>query len=88
MATELAVLADRLAELDDVPPAALADPDAVATRAAVLLADLVEPAKSTTLEKLGDGERAGRIATGWLRAKLEPSRAVTDVDSAPDAPTL
>lgn len=35
-----------------------------------LLADLVEPAKSTALEKLGLGERAMRIATDWLRAKM------------------
>jgi hypothetical protein len=87
LATELAVLADHLAELDDLPPAALADPDAVATRAAVLLADLVEPARVTTLEKLDEGRRALTIATSWLRTKLAPSRVETDVESAPEAPT-
>src|SRR5450759_4462110 len=35
-ATELAVMADHLAELDGLPPAAPTDPDAVATRAALL----------------------------------------------------
>ena len=83
----LADLASRLAEFDGVPPAEPADPDAISTRAIELVADLVEPAKSTALEKLGERERARMIATGWLRAKLGPSRAVTDVDSAPDAPT-
>jgi len=87
LATELAVLADHLAELDGLPPAALADPDAVATRAAVLLADLVEPARVTTLEKLDEGRRALTIATSWLRTKLAPSRVETDVESAPEAPT-
>ena len=35
-----------------------------------LVADLVEPAKATALEKLGEGEQAQRIAIGWLRPKL------------------
>jgi hypothetical protein len=33
------------------------------------VADLVEPAKTTALEKLGEGEQAQRIAMGWLRPK-------------------
>jgi hypothetical protein len=33
--------------------------------------DLVEPAKTTALEKLGEGEQAQRIAVGWLRPKLQ-----------------
>ena len=77
-------MADRIAELDGVPPPK--DPDAVSTRAAVLVADLVEPARVTTLEKLDEGRRALTIATGWLRSKLEPSRAETDADSASEAP--
>ena len=84
----LADLAGRLAELDGVEPAVPGDPDAVRARAGELIADLVEPAKSTALEKLGESERARTIATGWLRAKLEPSRAATDADATPDAPTL
>ena len=65
----LAVMADRLADLDGLPTAASPEPDPVPTRAAVLVADLVEPAKVTALEKLGEAERAMRIATGWLRTK-------------------
>jgi hypothetical protein len=34
------------------------------------VADLVEPAKTTALEKLGEGAQAQRIAMGWLRPKL------------------
>ena len=83
----LADLAVRLAELDGVPAAEPADPDVISTRATELVADLVEPVKSTALEKLGESDRARSIATGWLRAKLEPSLVVTDTDSAPDAPT-
>jgi hypothetical protein len=37
------------------------------------VADLVEPAKTTALEKLGEGEQAQRIAMGWLRPKLQVS---------------
>ena len=84
----LADQAVRLAELDGVPAAEPADPDAISARVTELVADLVEPAKSTALEKLGESDRARTIATGWLRAKLEPSRAATDADSTPDAPTL
>jgi hypothetical protein len=34
------------------------------------LGDLVEPAKVTALERLGEGEHAMRMATRWLRTKL------------------
>lgn len=57
-------MADHLAELDGLPPAAAAEPDAVARRAAVLVADLVEPGRVTALEKLDEGRRALTIATG------------------------
>lgn len=85
---EVAAMAVRLAELDgvDLPPSE--DEDAISARASVLLADLVEPAKATALEKLGEGEAGLRIATGWLRAKLDRSRAATDADSSPETPTL
>jgi hypothetical protein len=75
----LADVACRLAELDGVPPAEPADPDAVSARVTELVADLVEPAKTTALEKLGDGERAQRIAIGWLRPKFGFVAAVTDL---------
>ena len=66
----LADVAVRLAALDGVPPAEPADPEAASARVTGLVADLVEPAKTTALEKLGEGERAQRIAVGWLRPKL------------------
>jgi len=66
----LANVACRLAELDGVVPAEPGSPDAVSSRVTELVADLVEPAKTTALEKLGEGERAQGIATGWLRPKL------------------
>jgi hypothetical protein len=75
----LADVAVRLAELDGVPPAEPADPDAVSARVTELVADLVEPAKTTALEKLGEGERAQRLAIGWLRPKLAPVALVTDL---------
>jgi protein-tyrosine-phosphatase len=67
----IADLACRLAELDGVPTAEVPDPDAASTRITELVADLVEPAKTTALEKLGEGEQAQRIATNWLRPKLQ-----------------
>jgi hypothetical protein len=66
----LAAVACRLAELDGVPPAEPPDPDAASARVTELVADLVEPAKTTALEKLGEGEQAQSIATAWLRPKL------------------
>jgi hypothetical protein len=67
----LAAVACRLAELDGVPPAEPPDPDVHSARVTELVADLVEPAKTTALEKLGEGERSQSIATAWLRPKLE-----------------
>jgi hypothetical protein len=75
----LADVACRLAELDGVPPAEPADPEAASVRAAEFVADLVEPAKATALEKLGEGEQSLAIATAWLRPKLAPVTAVTDL---------
>jgi hypothetical protein len=66
----MADLACRLAELDGVPPAEPADPEAASARATELVADLVEPAKTTALEKLDEGRQALATATGWLRAKF------------------
>ena len=68
--TTLADVACRLAEIDGVPPAAPPDPNAASARVTELIADLVEPAKTTALEKLGDGEHAHNVAVGWLRSKF------------------
>jgi hypothetical protein len=87
-ATEsLADVAVRLAELDGVPPAEPVDPDKASARVTELAGDLVEPAKSTALEKLGEGRQALTIATGWVRTKLEPHPVDTDAASAPEATT-
>ena len=75
----LAAVACRLAEFDGVPPAEPPDPDAASARVTEIVADLVEPAKATALEKLGDGEQSLAIATAWLRPKLAPVTAVTDL---------
>jgi hypothetical protein len=72
---EVAATAVRLAELDGLPPATPADPEALTARAAELVADLVEPAKSDALDKLGEGARALGIAVSWLRAKLASTAA-------------
>jgi len=79
----IAAMAARLAELDGVPPALAPDPDAATARTTELVADLVEPAKSTALEKLGEGGRAFGIAAAWVRARLTP-QTTRDV-APPDA---
>ncbi len=77
----LAVMADRLAELDGAVRPEFDFEEAVEARVPALLADLVEPAKATTLEKLGEGERAIRIATSWLRSKQASGSAVLSFPS-------
>ncbi len=66
----IADTANRLADLDGVPAAEPPDPEALSRRTAELVADLVEPAKSTALDKLGEGRGALGIAAGWVRSKL------------------
>jgi hypothetical protein len=69
---EVAATAVRAAELDGVEPEPPEDRDALKVRAGELVADLVEPAKSETLDKLGEGRQALDIAASWVRAKLSP----------------
>jgi hypothetical protein len=66
----IADMAARLAELEGALPPVPPGPERLSHRTAELVADLVEPAKSTALEKLGEGRRAFGIATGWLRTKF------------------
>ena len=75
----IADLACRLAEFDGVPPAEPPGFDAAAARVTELVADLVEPAKTTALEKLDEGRQALATATGWLRAKFGLGTAATDL---------
>lgn len=67
---KLAVMATHLAELDGIEPPEPADPEAVGLRVGQLVADLVEPAKSEALDKLGEGRSAFDIANAWLRQKF------------------
>jgi hypothetical protein len=67
---EVAATATRAAELDGVEPVPPEDPDALKARAGQLVADLVEPAKSETLDKLGEARQSLDIAAGWVRTKL------------------
>ena len=75
----IAAMAVRLAELEGASPAVLPEPEAVSRRTAELMADLVEPAKSTALEKLGEGRRPFGIANAWVRTKLA-SKVMADQD--------
>ena len=65
-----AVIADRLAELDGLRSAIVAEPPGFDARVAELVADLVEPARVRAYDELGDGRRAQAIAVSWLRPKL------------------
>ena len=71
----IAAMAVRLAELEGVPPAVPPNPDVLSERTAELVADLVEPAKAETLEKLGEGRQALGIAAAWMRTKVLPEIA-------------
>jgi hypothetical protein len=75
---EIADLAVRLAESDGVPPAVPSDPEVISRRTMELVVDLVEPAKGTALEKLGEDERALGIANGWLRTKVAVGEPVAE----------
>jgi hypothetical protein len=74
-AQAIADMAVRLAEIDGVAPGLAPDPEAHAQRTAQIVADLVEPAKSETPDKLGEGSQALGVASDWVRMKLAP-RAV------------
>jgi hypothetical protein len=77
----IAAMAIRFAELDGVPPPEPDDADGAAARVTELVADLVEPARVTALEKLGEGARASGLAARWVRSQLGPARG-------DDAPTV
>ena len=79
---EVAVAAWRTAELDGVQPAEPEDADALSARTAVLVADLVEPAKSEALDKLGEGRQALDIAAGWVRTRLKAAAHLPAADES------
>ena len=62
----VAVLALRIAELDGHAEPAAEDAAAFEARIERLVADHVEPARSTAHSELGDGRRAAAIAARWL----------------------
>jgi hypothetical protein len=65
----------RLGELDGwLDPEGLDDASVAESRVSQLIADLVEPARVRTLEKLDEGARAIALATRWLRPKLQGAR--------------
>ena len=84
----LAEGAARLAELDGADPRNASEPDALSGRSAVLVADFVEPAKVTALEKLGDTGRAFGIATRWVRSSMKPGGFLSDSDPDSGSQTL
>jgi hypothetical protein len=66
----LAEMAADMAELDGVEPLAPDDPDAAALHIDRLVADLMEPARSTALEKLGENRPSLGIGNAWLKTKF------------------
>jgi hypothetical protein len=80
---ELAVMADATAEIDGLGPFDPTEPDVIAARAGVLVADLVEPARATTLDQFDEGRQGLAIATAWLRTK-----AARAVDRPPESSPL
>jgi hypothetical protein len=66
----LAVMAERLSELDGVDPSLPDDPEAFEARIEQLVADHVEPARVKALDEMGEGRRAEAIAMRWLEPRL------------------
>jgi hypothetical protein len=67
---KLAAMALGLSDFEGIEPPST-DEDQLSRLIERMLADLVEWAKATALEKLGDGERGLAIARDWLRPKLD-----------------
>ena len=80
-------MAETLVELDGLDPVAPIGPDALSARAAVVVMDLVEPSRSSALDKLDEGTQALTIATNWLRSK-RALEADLGADPMPEAATL
>jgi hypothetical protein len=83
----MAVLAMRLAELDRFDPPVPEDAAAVEARVAQLVADHVEPARSSAYNELGDGRRAVAVANRWLRSKLAAGGTAGPSPADETAPT-
>jgi hypothetical protein len=74
----LAVMAERLAELDGLDPSPPDDPDAFDARVEQLVLDHVEPARLKAFDEMGEGQRAMSVAIRWLAPKL--GRLATEWD--------
>jgi hypothetical protein len=70
--TEVSAMAVRAAGFVGLEPDQPDDPGAFRLRVGHIVADLVEPAKSEALDKLGEGRQAFDIAAGWVRGKITP----------------
>lgn len=87
---QLAMMAERLAELDGLLPSPSDNSAAFAARVDQFVADHVEPARVKALDELGEGPRAMAIAMHWLAPKLvwvspsppRPSTTLPDVASS------
>ncbi len=69
-AEQLAVMAERLAELDGLDPSPPDDPDAFESRVEQLVADHVEAARLKAFDEMGEGHRALAVAMRWLGPTL------------------
>jgi hypothetical protein len=69
---DVAAMAVRAAGFAGIKPEEPGDPDALKVRAGELFADLVEPAKSDTLDKVGESRAAFDIAARWVSSKITP----------------
>jgi hypothetical protein len=78
----MAVIAQRIAELDGAEPASSDDPAVFEARVAPLATDLVEPARSRAYDELGDGRRALSLAIRWLRSRLTAEPTSTGTGAA------
>jgi hypothetical protein len=73
-AEAIADLAVQLTEVAGVPPEVPSAPETRSGRTTELVSDLVQLAKSSALEKLGEGEQAFGIAAEWVRHKFADAR--------------
>lgn len=77
-------MADVTAELDGIDPGKPTEPQEITARAHILVADLVEPARASALDKLDEGRQGLAIATAWLRSKNALSAIGVGVPPEPE----
>jgi hypothetical protein len=67
---KLAVMAERLSELDGLDSSPPDDPDGFAARVERFIADHVEAARMKAFDEMGEGHRALLVAMRWLGPEL------------------